>query len=261
MNVRPLAFSEVSVHLPSCLANVALAYAAAAERTPFAMGCAGEAEHATELEDFVRGASTGGHLAMLKRHAPNWETVLSAACFASQLHVVQYAVTRVEREPWFKRVAHRVFRGGAPCDVLDRCLANACVSGDLHIAKLIIAHGATNFTHALESACGHGHLALARLMLDKGARNMDQGLIAACWSGDLQMAAFMIDRGAQNFNWALSVACAVGHFDLAKLLIARGATDFNQPLYWACVQKHGHVARLLVAHGATTCRSCGRTAH
>lgn len=181
----------VANRLPTCLANIAIDYLG---RSGFAFNMAynGQYEDCKRAIDdwseiamnyMAYGACEGGHLAIAELVANNktlnWRGVLYYACrnINDDLTCVNMAIANGANE-WN--------------DGLD----GASQVGNLAIAQMMIAHGASDLNTSLIFACENGRsLDVVKLLIDKGATNLDRGLSNACYAGHREIVKFLISRG------------------------------------------------------------------
>ena len=147
-------------------------------------------------------------------------------------------------------------------------LVMACKSGNSHLVKLLLEHGAKEHCRwALTEAILHKHTEVIDLLLEHGVYVADEGhrdesdidpaIVEASENGDFDSVKLLLKYGEKKYlEWALSVAATT---EIAELLIEHGAkvdeidTDFGTtPLVEASELGNTNVVELLLNHGIKT---------
>ncbi|HEV2614496.1 MAG TPA: ankyrin repeat domain-containing protein [Gammaproteobacteria bacterium] len=158
---------------------------------------------------------------------------------------------------------------------LDDLLENACVNGNVDVARTLFDHGLTlepkesrKNERLLIVACENGHVNMAALLFEKelykniSADILEYGLERACEEGHVEMAQFLCEHGARirldkdeedktflqrNENKTLlQMVCEKGYVDVLKLLLEKdfyqsiSSPELESLLHTAC--EHGRVA-------------------
>jgi ankyrin repeat protein len=89
---------------------------------------------------------------------------------------------------------------------LNKSLLNACQTGQLDIAKSLIARGANDLDAGLASAASGGNIDIMKYLYEEGARDLNNALVMACKSGNKATVGLLIELGANNFSQALVFA-------------------------------------------------------
>jgi hypothetical protein len=286
----PLTVQEVGAHLPSVLADLAVTHMAARKRDKESCGFAGEGELASCDGNFVRGAARAGHVALLRKAAPDWLTVFHLGCEFGNMRTAEFAVAQLGPDVDRKRLWKRAFQ-------------LASHGGHADVARLAIAKGATNEEHSFEcafnTACNNGHASTVLLMLEHGVKNWRTGFAMACRAGHADIARTLLERTAarlargatkavqrytemskdypevrehfpeisENFPFSKGAlqhaitcalnpkeyfedACASGKLPLVQA-IAPYMYDLSPALNKACAKGHLPIVECLIAHGAS----------
>jgi ankyrin repeat protein len=137
-------------------------------------------------------------------------------------------------------------QAGMPVDARDErnwtALMVAAFNGNLHVAKVLIEHGADPHARDLGGytplhwACLNGHVEVARLLLDRGVDPNSRSnsnwtsLLQAATNGHAKVVALLLDAGANpniasNEGWTpLHKAVANGHAQSVRMLMRAGAS-------------------------------------
>jgi hypothetical protein len=175
----PRTHREVSAHLPTVLAALALHY----------VGTFSTYEVYGENFDLDLGmihASIGGHVKIAQRMIERGAQVRSWAvlqlCTHGHLAVAHFllATQRMDAGEWVVGFYDACERGHTDIVRLllpklaprfgNGCgLMRACRGGQMHIVELLIAHGQCNWNEGLTVACQFKHEEIARRMVEQGA--------------------------------------------------------------------------------------------
>lgn len=105
--------------------------------------------------------------------------------------------------------------------VLNYCLYDACICGDIDLIEFTINKGADGLETGLLYACRSDNIISAKLMISKGATNFNEALL---YSRSNTMRQLMIQYGASELNQALRSAIYNCNKEATKFLLNYGLT-------------------------------------
>ena len=150
-------------------------------------------------------------------------------------------------------------------------LYEACLTGNIHIAKFIININSSfimndkyhqqDWNYFLQCACQSSNMNIIKLIIKKGATTWNYGLYGGCYSGNIKIINLMIKKGANDWNVGLLFACSGGHIKIVKLMIKKGANTFDDAFYSACRGNNKKIMKLMIKKGAimTKCNWCKKS--
>ena len=124
-------------------------------------------------------------------------------------------------------------------------LVGAAKGGHMHIVKLMIEKGASNYVVAANFAVQHGHINIVKFLLDKGVGYWyDSLMCTAATYGHIDIVYLMLTHGATKYKAAMHAAASKGNMDIVKLMLEQMANDnYNSAMCTA--EKNGHKAKFL----------------
>jgi ankyrin repeat protein len=145
--------------------------------------------------------------------------------------------------------------------ILNSCLKNACVEGNLQIIKLFIDEGANNFVDGMIGACFGGHMDVFELMIDLeriynrstfNQNTWDLGLKYACQGGNIDIIKLLLSKGATISDFCLraSIFNVRPSYDIIKLLVGNNTYRINIAFRYALSNEKYHIAFYLLNKGA-----------
>jgi uncharacterized protein len=170
-----------------------------------------------------------------------------------------------------KEEAERLLASGADVNVHEShggtALLVAVSQGHDDVAKLLVAHGATDVDLALNMAVIKNHVGIAKFLVAHGAKFTEAPfggaptpLMTAASYGNLEMVEWLISHGDKvngGFEPPLQWAADGGYVEVMQLLVSKGAyinsrDDRNgwTPLHQAAYSGKVEAVKFLLVHGA-----------
>jgi ankyrin repeat protein len=136
----------------------------------------------------------------------------------------------------------------------NKGLLNACSSGNIDIAKLMISKGSNNFVDGLKHACSSGHVEIAKLMISSNkdivSEDFNRAFEIACSKNQVEIVNFLLTYLEDSCECEYDCECCYGrgfeeacyndHIEIVKILLAFLKTN-NFVRFFSIAIKSGHI--------------------
>ena len=197
----------------------------------------------------------GGHFGMFKLNVER--SILDKQQFLSCLNICLHWACIINYENIVEYVIDMMLKIDGNKGILwDDLLQKTCLTGNSHIASLLIKNGANDWIQGLRNACKRGHKNMAMFIYQHGDKvhfwtppHCEEVLYSVCRGNDYTLLDIMTINGAKDWDAGLGGACRGGHIKMAELMIEKGVTvtGFDHGMIQACKSGHMHMFKFLIA--------------